>query len=178
MVTISCLIVVATLFSQLNTTMPTSAEPKAVDIFFFYYITRLFIVGIHHSFLYMRTFRADARREIELHGDQYLHTDDGQTIFDDWSQDTARETCVHVKSGSAKHEAGGSVAIKNSWFDPTNPKKNLILNKPKPKCTFDFVFSDLNVTLYLSVLDWVLISVYIGYIVQGRIEIQKYFWTH
>ena len=52
MVTVSCLIVISTLFSQVTTTIPASAEPKIIDIFFFYYIFHLFIVSLHHTVMH------------------------------------------------------------------------------------------------------------------------------
>ena len=52
MVTLSCLIVEAGLYSQINSNMPASASPKAVDIFFFYNIARLFWVCLHHTINY------------------------------------------------------------------------------------------------------------------------------
>ena len=51
MVTLSCLIVEAGLYSQINSNMPASASPKAVDIFFFYNIARLFWVCLHHTII-------------------------------------------------------------------------------------------------------------------------------
>ena len=47
--TLSCLIVEAGIYSQVNATMPTSASPKAIDIFFFYTIVRLFLLCLHHT---------------------------------------------------------------------------------------------------------------------------------
>ena len=61
MVTVSCLIVLATLFSQINSDIPASASPKAVDIFFFYYICRMFLVCLRHTFLYAMEFRKQER---------------------------------------------------------------------------------------------------------------------
>ena len=52
MVTLSCLIVEAGLYSQINSNMPASASPKAVDIFFFYNIARLFWVCLQHTINY------------------------------------------------------------------------------------------------------------------------------
>ena len=48
MVDLSCLIVIAALFSQITTTIPPSANPKAIDYFFFYQILKLSLVFIHH----------------------------------------------------------------------------------------------------------------------------------
>ena len=49
MVTLSCLIVEAGLYSQVNSNMPTFASPKSVDIYFFFFILRLFLVCVHHT---------------------------------------------------------------------------------------------------------------------------------
>ena len=51
-VTLSCLIVEAGIYSQINIIMPISASPKAIDIFFFYTIVRLFLVCLHHTLNY------------------------------------------------------------------------------------------------------------------------------
>ena len=49
MVTLSCLIVVATLFSQVTSNIPASSTPKAIDVYFFYFIFRLFLIFFHHT---------------------------------------------------------------------------------------------------------------------------------
>ena len=51
MVDLSCLIVIAALFSQISTTIPASANPKAIDYFFFYLILKLSVVFLHHLLL-------------------------------------------------------------------------------------------------------------------------------
>ena len=51
MVTLSCLIVIAALFSQVSSNTPASAIPKVLDYFFFYIIFRLFYIVCHHTFL-------------------------------------------------------------------------------------------------------------------------------
>lgn len=57
MVTLSCLIVVASLFSQATSSMSASASPKIVDMYFLYFIIRLFLICLHHSTMYYRTRR-------------------------------------------------------------------------------------------------------------------------
>ena len=61
MVTVSCLIVIATLFSQMTSNMPPSAQPKAVDIFFFFYICRMFLVCLNHTYHYVRKWRREEK---------------------------------------------------------------------------------------------------------------------
>ena len=51
MVTLSCLIVLASLFAQLSSTLPDSAEPKAIEVLFFFYIAKLSYVFLCHTFL-------------------------------------------------------------------------------------------------------------------------------
>ncbi|KAK7074026.1 hypothetical protein SK128_022558 [Halocaridina rubra] len=63
MVTLSCLIVVASLFSQVAVTVPASAQPKAIDIFFFYYMIRLFITCLHHTILFFLRVYVRSRKE-------------------------------------------------------------------------------------------------------------------
>ncbi|ROT61595.1 putative glycine receptor subunit alpha-2 [Penaeus vannamei] len=53
MVTLSCLIVVAALFSQIAATVPASASHKAIDVIFLIIIVRLFLVVLHHSVLFL-----------------------------------------------------------------------------------------------------------------------------
>lgn len=48
MVTLSCFIVVATLFSQVAATTPSSASNKVIDTIFFWVMTRLFFIFLHH----------------------------------------------------------------------------------------------------------------------------------
>ncbi|XP_042861045.1 uncharacterized protein LOC122246510 isoform X2 [Penaeus japonicus] len=48
-VTLSCLIVIAALFSQITFTIPQSSSPKVIDVYFFYFIVRLFITFAHHG---------------------------------------------------------------------------------------------------------------------------------
>lgn len=47
--TLSCLIVIAALFSQITFTIPQSSSPKVIDVYFFYFIVRLFITFAHHG---------------------------------------------------------------------------------------------------------------------------------
>ena len=51
MVTLSCLIVIAALFSQVAASVPQSAQPKFIDVFFFFAMIRLFVCFLHHSIL-------------------------------------------------------------------------------------------------------------------------------
>lgn len=58
-VTLSCLIVIAALFSQITFTIPQSSSPKVIDVYFFYFIVRLFITFAHHGiFAFLRGARA------------------------------------------------------------------------------------------------------------------------
>lgn len=50
-VTLSLLIVIASLFSQVTSNVPSSPTPKAVDIFFFYCIMRVSFVFFLHSLI-------------------------------------------------------------------------------------------------------------------------------
>ena len=70
MVTLSCLIVVASLFSQTTSSMPASASPKVMDIFFLYYIIQLFFICLHHSIVYFKI-----QREEKIKSRQISKTD-------------------------------------------------------------------------------------------------------
>lgn len=50
-VTLSLLIVLASLFSQLSSSLPSSADPKLIDIFFFYCCVRVGSIFIIHSLI-------------------------------------------------------------------------------------------------------------------------------
>lgn len=49
--TLSCLIVLATLFSQMSSTLPQSATAKAIEIMFFAQIAHLTLVFVNHTIL-------------------------------------------------------------------------------------------------------------------------------
>ena len=64
MVTLSSLIVLASLFSQLSASLPDSPVPKAIETFFFYYIAKLSYVFICHTFLaLLRFYRTEKEEE-------------------------------------------------------------------------------------------------------------------
>ena len=52
MVTLSALIVLAALFSHMSSILPDSPAPKAIEVFFFYYIMRLSFVFASHTILW------------------------------------------------------------------------------------------------------------------------------
>ncbi|KAK8382002.1 hypothetical protein O3P69_015180 [Scylla paramamosain] len=63
---LSLLIVVAALFSQMSSTLPESAQPKAIDMWFFYCILRLFIFFVFHCIVdyhYKRSIEADRKQK-------------------------------------------------------------------------------------------------------------------
>lgn len=62
MVTVSCLIVVATLFSQSTTSMPVSSDPTLMDSFFVYLIARLFLICLYHSLLNKRNLKREQQK--------------------------------------------------------------------------------------------------------------------
>lgn len=71
MVTLSCLIVIASLFSQTTSSMPTTASPKIIDIYFMLYIQNLFYLCIHHTILYWLKLREQKfQDEQRSHGDR------------------------------------------------------------------------------------------------------------
>ncbi|XP_045138362.1 gamma-aminobutyric acid receptor subunit rho-3-like [Portunus trituberculatus] len=66
---LSLLIVVAALFSQMSSTMPESAQPKAIDMWFFYCILRFFIFFVFHCIVdhhYKKSIEADKRQKESL----------------------------------------------------------------------------------------------------------------
>lgn len=58
--TLSCLIVLATLFSQMSSTLPQSATPKAIEIMFFAQISHLTLVFVNHTILNIVRRREDS----------------------------------------------------------------------------------------------------------------------
>ena len=63
MVTLSCLIVLASLFSQLSTTIPNSPAPKIIEILFFYYIAKLSLIFAAHTYTAVVRFRREEEKE-------------------------------------------------------------------------------------------------------------------
>ena len=58
MVTLSCLIVLASLYSQLSSSLPSSASSKAIEILFFFYIAKLSCIFVTQtSMLFIRSYR-------------------------------------------------------------------------------------------------------------------------
>lgn len=51
MVTLSSLIVLASLFSQLSSNLPDSPSPKAIEVLFFFYIGKLSYTFVCHAFM-------------------------------------------------------------------------------------------------------------------------------
>jgi hypothetical protein len=68
MVTLSLLIVVASLFSQVVSTIPSSPSSKCVEIFFFYVTLRLAVVFVHHALInhLISVQRSKSRKNEEL----------------------------------------------------------------------------------------------------------------
>lgn len=62
-ITLSLLIVLASLFAQVATSMPASPSPKLVDIFFFYCILRVSIVFFMHSSIGRSMASGDRQRD-------------------------------------------------------------------------------------------------------------------
>lgn len=75
MVTLSLLIVLASLFSQMSSTFPSSPDSKLVDHFFLYCITRVSLIFLLHSFIEVSICLARKNKEKEegegaaIHGD-------------------------------------------------------------------------------------------------------------
>ena len=71
MVTLSCLIVLASLFSQLSSNLPDSPEPKAIEVFFFFYILRLsYDFWTHTIIAWLRIYRRE--KEEKQRQDDFL----------------------------------------------------------------------------------------------------------
>ncbi|XP_047740549.1 uncharacterized protein LOC125179198 [Hyalella azteca] len=65
-VTLSCLIVLAGLYSQICVVIPISAAPKFVDAFFFYAILRMYLVCTHHLGVYRWLISFKNRKALNL----------------------------------------------------------------------------------------------------------------
>ena len=63
MVTLSCLIVLASLFSQLSSNLPDSPAPKAIEVLFFFYILKLSYVFMCHTFMALLRFHREAKEK-------------------------------------------------------------------------------------------------------------------
>lgn len=119
-VTLSCLIVMATLFSQVAVTSPPSASPKLMDIYFFYSILRLLVTFIHHS-IYFHLHAYVTRQQRKEDGDG----DDGKASSDSQKNWTHIEK-VNIKFSSedddrklVSRESSPSV----SWLDVHEKEK-------------------------------------------------------
>ncbi|XP_069185099.1 uncharacterized protein [Procambarus clarkii] len=68
MVTLSCLIVLASLLAQASATLPESASSKAIEVWFSYTITRMFLVSVVHTAVYRsnQQFNVSAAQEAEV----------------------------------------------------------------------------------------------------------------
>ena len=114
-VTLSLLIVVASLFSQMVSTIPQSPAPKCVEIFFFYIIIRLSFVFILHTLTDFISYRTKMKKK----------SSNGQT------EDSKGETGVV--------DASLVVRKKNSWLYE-NPKTDTMQCEDSeaeaPRCAF------------------------------------------
>ena len=79
MVTLSCLIVMASLFAQLSTTLPASAEPKAIEVLFFFYIAKLSFVFLCHTLLGYILYRRKRKESQDLIKNNKIHAEEGLT---------------------------------------------------------------------------------------------------
>ncbi|XP_064108060.1 uncharacterized protein LOC135216610 [Macrobrachium nipponense] len=59
---LSLLIVVASLFSQSVSNLPKSASPKAIDVWFFYFILRFFLFFVAHCLVEFQRFRVQSKK--------------------------------------------------------------------------------------------------------------------
>nr|XP_053633552.1 glycine receptor subunit alphaZ1-like isoform X1 [Cherax quadricarinatus] len=64
---LSLLIVVAALFSQSVSTLPASASPKAIDVWFFYFILRFFLFFVCHCLVEFQRRRVSASPRHDQH---------------------------------------------------------------------------------------------------------------
>ncbi|XP_050729953.1 uncharacterized protein LOC127005238 [Eriocheir sinensis] len=105
MVTLSLLIVLASLFSQLSSTLPSSPVSKLVDHFFFYCIVRVSLIFLIHSSieLSLRSSRKaeDAKKDTSavIHGDDPML---GIQMKLAWVSEPAKETKESPKKGLNK----------------------------------------------------------------------------
>lgn len=104
MVTLSLLIVLASLFSQLSSTLPSSPVSKLVDHFFFYCIVRVSLIFLIHSSIEL-SLRSSRKAEDAKDTGAVIHSDDptlGIHMKLAWMSEPAGETKEPPKKGLNK----------------------------------------------------------------------------
>lgn len=105
MVTLSLLIVLASLFSQLSSSLPSSPVSKLVDHFFFYCIVRVSLIFLLHSFIELSLRSARKAEEEEEEAGAVIHGDDPTLSIKmklAWVSGPGGDTKEPLKQGSKK----------------------------------------------------------------------------
>ena len=186
MVTVSCLIVVATLFSQATVSMPSTAETKAVDVFFCFYIARLFLGCAHHTIIYVRLCRG--RQSSEPTGGK---KEDRVEVHDDSKNGIDKRTGRRQRNKTVKDHSGVQssifLAVEKSGFNKngleshtsdqtkrgnlwTTDNSNLDTSKENRKTKTKPFYSDALYILASTLIDIILSMVYAFHITQTRRE--------
>ena len=76
MVTLSCLIVEAGIYSQVNSSVPKSASSKMIDFYFFYFIAKLFLICIFHTLNYLWIEKCERNRKEEENENSLMNVND------------------------------------------------------------------------------------------------------
>lgn len=184
MVTLSCLIVIAALFSQLGSTVPSTSSVKAIDIFYFYFMLRLLMIFVHHTIYLLLTRYVESqnkKRQLENNAvhvipSQHLNQKDPDP-FDNMIEDVP-EAAVYLSpkkrlpvtpwlSPSPLGAAAGSPISRLHQLDQ---RESLNAKNVTPMRPYHCIFNVCSIWMgYL--LDIILITLYVGWIKNSRDDI-------
>ncbi|XP_068245366.1 uncharacterized protein [Palaemon carinicauda] len=175
MVTLSCLIVVAALFSQVAVTVPASAQPKIIDIFFFYCMIRLFVIFLHHTILFLLQVcvkKRNAKREAEER--VHYHARNIKNVTD---QLTYKGRVEVTEQATYNVPAKESFKL-NAWdlasHATVKKRNNTVMSCGKKAMTMDKIFNVLGI-IFSYTLDITWFSVFSSYIYNHNwMKIQKF----
>ena len=179
MVTLSCLIVVAALFSQVSSTIPSSPTPKSIDYYFFYFIWRLFFIFLHNTILFLLTkYRECKEKKLkELETQEIKDRLECEKYFKLLSAELEKFDYKYPRvSDIHKIENKKSTAsYNNNWMENGGIEKNLEKKKTKKSYGIDDIF---NIVFFIVslIMDIIVVIDYVLGIRNGRMKMYKKFY--
>ncbi|XP_053633497.2 uncharacterized protein [Cherax quadricarinatus] len=163
-VTLSCLIVIAALYSQITFTIPQSSSPKVIDVYFFYFIVRLFKTFAHHSVLYLLENRRKKREERQrVENGEVSTTENG--IHEVSERDLDGDTSSEVESTDI------NTVLELKYVSSISSQKTLAkIPSPAPKKPppqYDRIFNLAGITWGIGT-DFIFISAFSYWILSSR----------
>nr|XP_045603292.1 uncharacterized protein LOC123761356 [Procambarus clarkii] len=169
-VTLSCLIVIAALYSQITFTIPQSSSPKIIDVYFFYFIVRLFKTFAHHSVLYLIRNYRKKMQENSRSENEVTPSETDKTVSEVVEEDsmTTSWTAAEVQKG----EIYTVMEIKP--FASVHPQKPASTSaspeKKNPPRRYDRIFNVAGITWGIGT-DFIFISFFSYWILSSRQEV-------